>query len=321
MIDNDPQNTLEFSSQSWRLSAPAACLLLLLAALFWGIGNVPSKTVLDEIGPLTTASYRCSFAAILILPMLWLERGCLTSIAWWESAFPVAVCFAVAITLQHLAFQTTTVTNASFLISTCTVLTPIFAWVFLREPPGRTVIVAAVLTILGTAFMSGAWAGLSTVATGDIYCVLSAVFYSAWFVTLGKHSSKFGNPISITFLFCAVTAAIVSPFAYFLEAPTISASLRSSPEIAYLVVFSTVAAFGLSSIAQARVSASIAVILTSAESVFGAATASIFLGEDLAGTGLLGAGFIVVAILLVAASLRIRSGSCNRAWWSVAIVS
>jgi drug/metabolite transporter (DMT)-like permease len=321
MNDIEPKNSPEFDSQSLRMTAPAACLLLLLAALFWGVGNVPSKTVLDEIGPLTTASFRCSFTAILILPMLWLERGCLSSIAWWKSAFPVAVCFAAAITLQHVAFQTTTVTNASFLISTCTVLTPIFAWFYLQEPPSRTVIVAAILTVLGTAFMSGAWAGLSTVATGDIYCVLSAVFYSAWFVTLGKHSSKFGNPISITFLFCAVTAAIVSPFAYLIETPTISASLRASPEIAYLVVFSTVAAFGLSSIAQARVSASVAVILTSAESVFGAATASIFLGEDLVGTGLLGAGFIIAAILLVAASLRSSSSSGNRVWWSTAIVS
>ena len=42
--------------------------MLFMAAFLWGAGNVPQKTVLDDIGPLTAVGMRCLIAAFILAP-------------------------------------------------------------------------------------------------------------------------------------------------------------------------------------------------------------------------------------------------------------
>ncbi|WP_287249706.1 EamA family transporter [Mesorhizobium sp.] len=45
----------------------ANCLLL-LAAAFWGFGNVAQKTVLDHLDPLSAVDMRCLIAGLMAAP-------------------------------------------------------------------------------------------------------------------------------------------------------------------------------------------------------------------------------------------------------------
>ncbi|TIM17170.1 MAG: EamA/RhaT family transporter, partial [Mesorhizobium sp.] len=58
----------------------------------------------------------------------------------------VSVLFAIAIVLQQIGYLGTSVTNASFLVSTATVMTPFAAWLLIGERLTAAVGLAAGLT-------------------------------------------------------------------------------------------------------------------------------------------------------------------------------
>ncbi|MCF6113322.1 EamA family transporter [Mesorhizobium muleiense] len=55
------------------MSKVQANCLLLLAAAFWGFGNVAQKTVLDHLDPLSAVGMRCLIAGLMAAPLTGLE--------------------------------------------------------------------------------------------------------------------------------------------------------------------------------------------------------------------------------------------------------
>ena len=56
------------------MSKLQANCLLLLAAAFWGFGNVAQKTVLEHLDPLSAVGMRCLIAGLIAAPLTMLER-------------------------------------------------------------------------------------------------------------------------------------------------------------------------------------------------------------------------------------------------------
>jgi drug/metabolite transporter (DMT)-like permease len=271
--------------------------------MFWGFGNIAQKTVLDHVGPLAAVGLRCLIAAIAILPLVRLERpGGGDRRAWRRSILPVALLFAGALTLQQCAYLSTSVTNASFLVNTATVLTPVLAWLALRERPGRRVAVAAAATLAGAFLMSGVGAagGLAALNRGDVACLASAALYAGWMVALGRHAQRHGRPFASAWVQFALAAAVALPAAGLAEPLPLAAIAEAWPSLAVLGLFSTAAAFGLQTYAQRFTRASTAAVLVSAESVFGALGAAAVLGERVPDAALAGAALILFSIVLVA---------------------
>jgi drug/metabolite transporter (DMT)-like permease len=73
----------------------------------------------------------------------------------------------------------------------------------------------------------------------------------------------------------------------------------AAPELLFLGVCSTGAAYTLQTIAQKAAPATDAAIITSGESIFGAVTAAALLGERMTATAGVGAALILAAIVLV----------------------
>jgi drug/metabolite transporter (DMT)-like permease len=280
--------------------------LLLLAAFFWGAGNVANKTVLDHVGPLTAVALRTAIALAVVMPLVAMEgRGRRTDAAGWlPGALSVALLFVAASTLQQMAFGTATVTNASFLVNTCCVLTPVLAWVLFGDRPGLRIALAAPATLLGAFLMTGATFRPGAMNPGDLLCLGSAVFYALWIVALGRHAAAHGRPLATAALQFGTAAAMLLPLAALTEAPDPAALRAALPELLLLGIFSTAAAFTLQIWAQRVVPAATAAILVSAESLFGVAGAVLILGESPPLLAWTGAVLIFAAIALVASGTR-----------------
>lgn len=289
-------------------------IMLLTAGLFWGTGNVANKTVLDHIGPLTAVGLRCLIAALVVVPLALRETVRSqqpTDPRWIRSALPVCLCFAGAASVQQVAFQMTSVTNASFLVNTCTILTPIFAWIALGHRPAGWILSAVVTTIAG-AFLMSDGSSSAPFAAGDALCLLSAAFYAAWMVALGHHATTAGRPYLTCLLQFSVAAAVLIFIACLTERPAPGALRAAWPELAYLGIVATAGAFVLQTIAQKHVPPSSAAVVVSSESVFGAIGAWIVLGERTGSAGLAGAGLILAGILIAAGGYA-RDGLRSRA--------
>ncbi len=284
------------------MTRPSAALMLLVAAFFWGSGNVFNKTVLDHVGPLTAVSLRCLIAALVVMPFAWGEARPRLTRANICSSLLVSVLFCVAMAIQQAAFQTATVTNASFLVNTCSILTPIIAWFALRERPHTRIICGAAITLAGAFLMTGATFSLAAVNQGDVLCLISAIFYAGWMVALGHHLALFRQPFTISLVQFAVSAAALLPVAAVMEHPQVGDLVAAAPQLLVLGLFSTGLAFVLQTWAQQEVSSSTAAIIVSAESLFGATLAYLWLGEQTPALGLAGAALILTGIVIAAVS-------------------
>lgn len=279
----------------------AAVLMLLLAAFFWGSGNVANKTILQDLDPFAAVTARNLVAIIVLLPFAFRDLIRVPSLAaWTKSAIVPSVFFAVATTLQQWGYQLTSVTNASFLVNTGCILTPIVGYFLLRERVTTCVVIAAVITTIGAYLMSGAGHSLATMNLGDVACLLSAAFYAGWMVTLSLHATRHGCPMATTCLQSVLTTILASTILVFFAPPQPGVLEHALPEIFYLGVFSTAIAFGLAAAAQAHVSASTAAVVLAAESLVGAGGGILLLGERLGPQQSFGAALMLFAIFIAA---------------------
>ena len=283
------------------MSKLRANLLLLFAAALWGFGNVAQKTVLDHLDALSAVGLRCLIGGLLVLPFVLTERRLPAGTGHLASLARVGALFAISIMLQQLCYLGATVTNASFLISTATVMTPLAAWLLIGERPTVSLTFAAGLTVVGALLLSGGIAGFSA---GDLTAILSAACYALWTVELGRHMQTHGRPFTAAAAQFLGAAAFALPLGAMHGNLSMGAAFAAGPELAVLGIFSTAFAFGIQIVALRYTSASHAAVIVSAESVFGALGAAILLGERTSPVGALGGAIILGAILSVAMSNR-----------------
>lgn len=200
---------------------------------------------------------------------------------------------------MQLAYGGTSVINASFLINTATIMTPVVAWLVTGARPAAIIWVAAILTLAGVRLMGGE--DLRELGWGDALCFLSAGFYAVWAVYLGKFVQSSGSPGVVTVL-QFLAAAGVCLFAGLVFEPIELNGLReAAPELFVLGVLSTGLGYLLQAIAQQYTAASTAAIIVSGEAVFGALGGFLLLGETLPlsaciGIALLGAAIVIVQL-------------------------
>ncbi len=282
------------------MSRLGANLMLLLAALLWGAGNVAQKTVLNDLGTLTVVGLRCFIGALIIAPLLVGQRGkhkkpIDSDGAYW--AIVAIASFAAAIIMQQWSYQHTTVTNAGFLVNTCTVMTPLLTRFVLGRTASQSIYAAAIMTCLGAGLMSGG--SLQSMNVGDAGCIASALFYSIWMIAVGEFVMRQGREVLLTLGQFAVAGVVCLGLGLLLEPISVVRLVNAAPELCMLGVFSTGISYLLMVSAQKYASASEAAVIASGESIFGAIAAYLMLGEFLTLQGVVGAVLIGAGILAV----------------------
>ena len=274
-------------------------MLLLLSAAIWGCGNVAQKMVLADLGPFTVVGIRGLLAVLTVLPFAAgeFETAPRLGRADWLMAGIVSALFAAATALTQVAFGGTTATNAGFLINTSTVMTPFIAWRLSGLSQGWSIWPAGIATCAGIWLLGGA--SLASISSGDAICVLAAAMYSLWMVLLGRFVMRTRQPMLAAVLQFGATAVLGLGLGLPLEDISLDRLSDALPLLYFLGVVSTGAGFAISSYAQGYTPASDASIILSAESLFGAASAALLLGERLSLPAALGAALIMAGIALV----------------------
>jgi drug/metabolite transporter (DMT)-like permease len=273
--------------------------LLLLSAVIWGVGNVSHKTILAHLDPMSVVFLTSVIGGVVTLPFALREREAPPGAGWYPSVVRVVILFALGGVVQQVSYAGTTVTNSSLLISVSTVITPVAAWLIMRERPSALILLAAILTVVGSALLSGGFNGSANL--GDAFAVLAAICFAVWTVELGRHVQRHGRPFATAASQFLGTSIATLPFALHgtMSFPTIVAAW---PELVMLGVFSTAVGFCLQTSAQRYTTSSHAAVICSGEGVFAAISAAVVLGERLSPDGFLGAGVILSCVLFVAMS-------------------
>jgi drug/metabolite transporter (DMT)-like permease len=276
-----------------------ADLLLIFAAIIWGVAFIFQKTAMDHVGPLTFIAARGAVAVLALVPLAFYEQWRSPTTAdprVWHIALAGGVMFFAGAWLQQEGIKTASVTNTGFLTALYVVITPFVAWMAMGRVPSWLVWPAVVLSALGTWLLGGG--SIGAFSRGDGLVALSAFFWAGHVVMTGS-AARHGRPIGFTVVQFAVVGMLGAIGAMTLETVTLEGLRGAAWDIAFVGLLSSALTFTLLTVALQHTPPSEAAVIVSTETLFAAFAAYLVLGERLPGIGWIGAGLILLGTLLV----------------------
>lgn len=274
---------------------------LLLAAVLWGVSYVFLKNALDVLPAHFILAVRFTGATLILLPVFYrrirkhVNKACLLR-GGLMGLFLFAAC-----SVQVLGLKTVDPGKNAFLTAVYVVLVPFIYWIVKGRRPDGYHVFGALFCMVGVG-MIAMQSGL-TISLGDGLSLLGGLFFALHLVCVAIFSQD-RDPVVITLIQFAVTAALSwLVWGIFEPAPT-SIGTQVIYEIGYLTVFATAAALLLQSIGQQHTHPAPAAVLLSLEAVLGAIFSVVVYGERVSWVKGFGFGLIFFAIILSQTQLR-----------------
>ncbi len=282
--------------------------MLTATAFFFGGAMVAGKVAVADVPPFTVAATRFAIAAVLLaaLRSAWpaLDRG---SSRPRIGDLPVIAGLALSASAGYNilflnGLRLAPATDASMIIpGLAPIVSTALAAVVLREPTTRATMIGLALAAVGVLLVvdpSGHVDGARLL--GDALFVGCAILFGSYFL-LSRAAGKRFSPISISLYGATGAAIILLPLALAEGGPArlVEAGLATWIAIGQLSVLATVGAFVLLNEGMRRLGVSRSAAFALMIPVFGAFQAVLVLGENIAGTALVGAAVVLAGIWLV----------------------
>lgn len=267
-----------------------AVLALLVTASAWGATFVLVKSVIARIAPEPFIFWRFTIAGLILVIVAFARRR-LTRAMLVPGMILGAFVFA-GYWAQTRGLMTISPSRSAFLTGLYVVIVPFF-----ERDSGRKHVykwIAAILAVIGTTLLIGHIRG-GSIALGDWLTIGCAVIFALHVVYSSRWSTRETSTglAAVQVLFVGLAAA---PLAL------VSKPTQWTPSIVAAILFTAIVTTALAFAAlmwgQARVSATEAAVILSFEPVAAAITSIVFYGEPLTAAFLVGALFILAAMVI-----------------------
>ncbi len=285
-------------------------LILILAALIWGLAFVAQTAAADSVPPFCINALRC-FVAAIALYLFFL----VTNIKSKASFFPkekserkkyyiaAIVCgslLAISVNFQQFGLaaypeSAASEARAGFITALYVILVPIFS-VFSGRKIKLFVWLGVLIATVGV-YMLCFTDKIGGIYIGDILVFLCAISFSFHIMAIDKYVGITGGvKLSVMqFSVCGVISLILSLVSEN-QTASISGILNAAPQILYLGIMSSGVAYTLQIVGQKFAEPAVASISMSLESVFAALGGWLISGNTLKGNEILGCALVFVAI-------------------------
>ena len=285
-------------------------LLLLLTTFIWGTAFLAQKIGGEAIGPFAMTAYRNILGAFFLLGVIAFRKfsGKSSSDGLMRSSVIAGVfCglpLAAAMATQQIGIGYTTPGISAFLTTNYVLFVPLLFAALTRQLPRWYVIVGAFLALCGTYFIC-LGGGEETVALGigrgEAWTLLCALLFSVQMLVV-DHFAKRCDLLVMSAVQLATAAVVTFPFVFTPEetallGPGLLPPLKAIWPLVYCGVFSSGIAYTLQNYGQARTSAGLAAILLSLESVFGALSGYVVLGDRMSAVQFSGCALVLAAVI------------------------
>ncbi len=288
--------------------ATRSYLLLLLCSIIWGFAFVAQRLGAEHLGAYSFNAARGFLGAAALLPLVWFldRRARLSPVeareAWLRVLKPgvfIGLMFFGGQTLQQLGVEQTTAGNAAFVTGLYMVLVPV-AGRFFGQHTGVFTWLGILLAVPGLFLLT--WTGTG-IGPGDLLVLVGTLFWTFHILGVGRVAAHV-DPIRLSvaqFVVMAGLSTIVAPFA---EPDPFVGIVPALGAVLFAGLLSTGVGFTLQVVGQRHARASIAAMIMSLESMWGAVGGALFLGERLSLQGLFGAALMMSGILLAQVPTR-----------------
>ena len=186
-------------------------LLLILAALIWGVAFVAQSVGMKYIGPYTFSFIRCMIGAVVLLPVIYFMRdknsstkntGTKNSRTLIIGGILCGICLCVATNLQQFGLLYSSSGKAGFITTCYIVMVPIIG-IFFKKKTHLNIWIGVLIALIGMYFLciladDGSVntireiiylniAGIR-INIGELYLVLCAIAFSFHIITIDHFS-------------------------------------------------------------------------------------------------------------------------------------
>ncbi len=276
--------------------------ILLLTAMIWGTGFVAQKGAVDHMAAPLFLGGRFLLSALMVAPLAWRDwraSGQAGQKIDIRLAVLIGLCLMFGNGLQQYALSTTSVTNAGFLTALYMAFVPFVERMMTGRSLRPVALIACTLALIGAWLLSGG-VSLSHFSTGDMLLVIGAVIWAFHITLINRFQAHYQRPYVLSIIQYLVTACGGLGFGLlFYGIPHHSDMIAVIPGLFYAGIISGGLAFTLQIIAQRYTPPAEASIIMATEGVFAALAGSVFMGDYLTTSGIIGCILIMVGVLLV----------------------
>lgn len=272
-----------------------AVLALLGVGFFWAAAFVLMKDAIQQQPYMDFLATRFTLAAIamaILRPRVALKfrAGDL------KYGALIGIVLAFGYITQTIGLDMTTAATSGFLTGLYVILTPLIAWLVMKQKVATKVVIGAGLAMIGLAIFSGAASDVEF-QVGQLWLVVCAVFYAIHILMLG-HFGQGRSSYRFAMIQIAFAAVVTWGFALLdgYQAPP-------NGEVWFAVLFtallSTVLAFWIQTWAQTLLEPSRVALLITSEVLFTAIIAVAVGQEPITFAMVFGGGLMFLAMLFV----------------------
>jgi drug/metabolite transporter (DMT)-like permease len=270
-----------------------ADLVLVLAALIWGLSFIVVKDALASTTPLAFTSVRFALAALVLAPFTNLRPP--YPRAELRAGALLGALLAVGFAAQTVGLVYTTPARSAFIVASSSVLAPVVAFIVVRERPHLWVVAALGLAGAGMYLLTAPDAG--GLNRGDVWTLVTALTFGGQIVAVA-HLSRRHDPLRLVWMETMVTAVGAAIAAVLVEDVRVRWSLALVGGLGYTAVLATAVALLWQMRAQRFMSSARAALIFCAEPVFAAIASWVWFGERLSALQWGGGGLILVGMVL-----------------------
>lgn len=287
-------------------------LILLTAALIWGLAFVAQTDAAELVPPLTFNAIRSFIGAFaLYIFYLILNKGKKTPFfpeekskkrGYFIAATVCGFCLAVSMNLQQFGISlypkgVSAAARAGFITALYVILVPLFS-VFVRKRVPLAVWLGVIIALIGV-YMLCLSDGIDALYLGDVLIFLCAISFALHIMSIDKYVGVTGGvKLSILqFLVCGIISLVLS-LVFELDVISLKNIFAAAPQILFMGIMSSGFAYTLQIIGQKYAEPAVASISMSFESVFAALGGWLISNAALSHRELLGCGLVFVAILV-----------------------
>ena len=302
---------------SSKKSSAKYVIALFIAAFFWGTTFVAQSIGAKSVSAFTFLACRSYIGTVFLLPFIMMrdkgvrkdkpelftpesnkKRRKLHAKAGMICGFLLFFFFFA----QQYGIEFTTTAKASFITTLYVVFVPVFS-IFIGKKPGAKIWVAVVFSVVGLYLLS--ISGSLRLSLGDSFVMLCSVIFAFQIMSVNHYSPKTDSlKLSCCMFFTVAILATISMFIF--ENPDWNSIYKALPSILYAGILSNGVAYTCQVIGQKGVNPSVASLIMCLESVFGALSGWVVLGEGLTARELTGCTLMFTAILIAEVKLPAR---------------
>jgi drug/metabolite transporter (DMT)-like permease len=243
-------------------------------------------------------------AAALLVTVMFRRRLRHLSRAGWAAGLVMGVALTAGYLFQTWGLDRTTASNAGFITGTFVVLTPLLAAILLGQRAGRIAWLAAAVSAVGLALLSGVGSENLRPA-GDGLVLLGAIAFAFHILATDRGVSRhdIGALLAVQLGFCGLACLLLAAGSGQLEAP------RGWTVWSALLVTALVASalgFFVQSYAQQHASPARTALILASEPAFAGLFGWLLAGDTLSPLGWVGGALILAAIVAVDMVPRLR---------------